>query len=212
MIQGSNMAQGSKGMRKGLSLMEMLIAIILFGIISQVGYSYYKNYMDTSLAAKQAKVATVVDQATQLRNALELYNVKFGQDATESTDGTLNELVLQRIITEVPGSIPSMSATGWSVSKATDIDITATALEDLFLTYPIDATGIAANDSLDYCNAVNNLSFNGQEDFSVVLADLGADDPAAFALYDTTRSYDPVDFWCYNNGGVPTVTFVAKYY
>ncbi|MCW9067662.1 MAG: prepilin-type N-terminal cleavage/methylation domain-containing protein, partial [Sulfurimonas sp.] len=35
-------------MRKGISLMEMLVAIILLGILSSVGFTYYKNYYSTA--------------------------------------------------------------------------------------------------------------------------------------------------------------------
>jgi prepilin-type N-terminal cleavage/methylation domain-containing protein len=53
MIQGSNMTRGRKGMRKGISLVEMLIAIILFGTISMISFKYAANFYDTKLASKK---------------------------------------------------------------------------------------------------------------------------------------------------------------
>ncbi len=65
------MEKSYSGMRKGLSLVEMMIAIVLFGVLSTVGYKYYKNFLYTELAAKQARVAALIDPATQLSNAYE---------------------------------------------------------------------------------------------------------------------------------------------
>ena len=54
------------GMRKGISLVEMLIAIVLFGVIGTISFIYYKNYYDTSFAAKKLRISVVIDQASQL--------------------------------------------------------------------------------------------------------------------------------------------------
>ncbi|QOY51291.1 type II secretion system protein [Candidatus Sulfurimonas baltica] len=171
------------GMRKGISLMEMLVAIILLGILSSVGFTYYKNYYDTSLAAKQIKVAIILDQAAQLKNGLELYNVKTGIDAITSVDANastgLELLVAQSIITSVPARVPDMSAYGWRVSTSVS-DINSTFLttqgdtdtEDQFLTYNLDgdATG---SDRQDFCNALNNIASNGVILYTAVEASLG---------------------------------------
>jgi prepilin-type N-terminal cleavage/methylation domain-containing protein len=183
MKQGSNMTVSHRGMRKGISLMEMMVAVILLGILSSVGYNYYKNYFDTSLAAKQIKVAVIIEQGSQLKNALELYRTKFGVDVNstdtsdyQSTDNGLGLLVAQRIITEIPAKIPDISGTGWANTAPTDgVDwnstlITAqngTTANDQVITYKLDSADSTANDRVQYCNALNNIASNGSQTFTV---------------------------------------------
>jgi prepilin-type N-terminal cleavage/methylation domain-containing protein len=204
MKQGNNMKQGShmtvshRGMRKGISLMEMLVAIILLGILSSVGFTYYKNYYSTALAAKQIKVAVLLDQASQLKNGLELYNIKTGSDANNSVadpadaDNGLGLLVAQRLITSIPATIPDMSDKGWFVeTNTTDISSTflltqgGTTLVDQFLTYDLNGTS-TGSDRQDYCNALNNIASNGVLSFDVVEAGLGADINASAELGNNT--------------------------
>ena len=174
MIQGSNMTRRHNGMgRKGLSLMEMLVAIILLGIISSIGYNYYKNYYDTSLAAKQVKVSVLIDQAAQLKNAMELYKVKFGQDVNITTTvddlgNGIGLLLTQRIITEIPAPIPDITTDGFFVANGLgDINSTliqqlnGTGANELVLTYELNGTTSAKVDRIAYCNAVNNIASNG---------------------------------------------------
>ncbi|QOY55846.1 type II secretion system protein [Candidatus Sulfurimonas marisnigri] len=192
------------GMRKGISLMEMLVAIILLGILSSVGFTYYKNYYSTALAAKQIKVAILLDQAAQLKNGLELYAVKTGIDANSSVadpadaDNGLGLLVAQRIITSIPAVIPDVSDQGWFVSTNTvDIDSTfiqtqgGTTLNEQFLTYDLNGTAVGA-DRQDYCNALNNIASNGVLSYDVVEAGLGADINASAELGNNT-------FFCWDS-------------
>ena len=44
MLYKRNASKNYRGMRSGISLVEMMIAVILFGVISVVGLKYYKNY------------------------------------------------------------------------------------------------------------------------------------------------------------------------
>jgi len=150
MIQGSNMTRGHKGMRKGISLIEMLVAIVLFGIIGTISYTYYKNYYDTSFAAKQLRIYTVVDQAAQLSNAFDLYNTKIGVDPT-----TVDQLVDQRILTQVPVKQPFVTNTGWVLEENLTIvtgDNTGVAFR-----YAIDGNN-SNTDKLDYCNILNQTA------------------------------------------------------
>jgi len=170
MKQGSNMTRSHKGMRKGISLMEMMVAVILLGILSSVGYNYYKNYFDTSLAAKQIKVAVLIEQASQLKNALELYRIKFGVDV--NTTQTLQVLADQRIITEVPANIPEVSSTGWVLeTDVQDINSTliaaqgGTTANEQLITYDLDQGTVT--DKMQYCNALNNIASSGVTDFTV---------------------------------------------
>ena len=197
MKQGSNMTRSHQGMRKGISLMEMMVAVILLGILSSVGYNYYKNYFDTSLAAKQIKVAVLIEQASQLKNALELYRTKFGNDVNStdtadysSTDNGLGLLAAQRIITEIPSPILDMSATGWATTSPTDgVDFNSTLITsiegnstepDQIITYDLDGTADTISDRMQYCNALNNIASNGVTTFevdntSLIAAGVGAD-------------------------------------
>lgn len=146
-------------MRKGLSLMEMLVAIVLLGLIGTIGYNYYKNYYDTSFAAKQARIYVIIDQATQIRNAWDLYNTKNGEDPTVFSD-----FITDRILTEVPVAQPLISATGWQIAEPTagdwgaiDLDASATADNDFAIVMEIDGSASVA-DKTDYCNIVNNTA------------------------------------------------------
>ena len=212
MRQGSNMTRSHKGMRRGLSLMEMLVAVIMLGILSSVGYNFYKNYFDTSLAAKQIKVAVLIDQASQLKNALELYRIKFGVDV--NTTQTLSVLADQRIITEVPSEMPEVSSTGWILeTDLQDINSTLIASQggttnnEQLITYDLDQGTVV--DKMQYCNALNNIASSGVTDFTVVESDLNTTTSAAAETNTNT-------FFCWDsnvtaNTGIQLL-FITKIY
>ncbi len=149
--KGYNMTRGNKGMRKGISLVEMLVAIVLFGIIGTISYTYYKNYYDTSFAAKQLRVYTIVDQAAQLSNAFDLYNTKNGADAV-----SINDFVTDKILTQVPAAQPFITATGWTLEHNQTV-VTGDNTGVVFQ-YNIDANASSNTDKLDYCNILNNVA------------------------------------------------------
>ena len=151
MSQGKNMKQSYTGMRKGLSLMEMLISIVLFGLISTIGYIYYKNYYNTSYAAKQARVYVIVDQATQLSNAFDLYQIKYGEDAN-NTEELLNSMILSSLPI-VPESVTNLP---WELNT-TIVMTPGTTANDMAFTLEVNASTTA--DALDYCNILNNLAY-----------------------------------------------------
>ena len=140
------------GMRKGISLVEMLISIILFGIIATISFTYYKNYYDTSFAAKQLRIYTIVDQASQLANAFDLYNAKYGAQPTE-----IQPMVDAKILTAIPQSQSFVTSSGWSLEENLTI-VTASATGVAFR-YPLDSTVAVGQDFLDYCNILNNAAF-----------------------------------------------------
>lgn len=153
MLQGNNMKQSYTGMRKGLSLMEMLIAIVLFGLITSIGYVYYKNYYDTSYAAKQARVYVLVDQATQLKNAFDLYAIKYGTDANNTT-----ELLNANILTGLPLVPTAITTASWELN--TTIEMTPGGVaDDKAFTLDMNATVTTIGDAEDYCNILNNLAY-----------------------------------------------------
>lgn len=220
MTQGSNMTGNRQGMRKGISLMELMVAVILLGILSSVGYNYYKNYFDTSLAAKQIKVAILIEQASQLKNALELYRTKFGIDV--NTTQTLQELADQRIITEVPANIPDISSTGWVLeTDVQDINSTlitaqgGTTANEQIITYDVDQGTVV--DKLQYCNALNNVASSGASDFTVLEAGLDTDLSDSNITTDTAAIEIENTFFCWDsnnttaNAGIQFV-FITKIY
>ena len=176
--------------------MELLIAIILLGVLSSIGFQYYRNYYDTTLAAKQTKVAVLVEQATQLKNMLELYKIKYAVDVTKTQ--TFTELVNQGFLTEIPAVIPDMSTTGWVLDSNESGDVTAalgsgTAAEpDIVFHYALDGSA-AQIDKLDYCNAINNLASNGSTDFTVLATAIADDNTTGYT------DVGNVDFFCIDN-------------
>ena len=160
MVHGSSVNRGFKGMRKGISLVEMLIAIVLFGVISTIGYKYYKNFYDTTLAAKKARVAAIVDQATQINNAYDIYAMQVG--TLPITMASLSA-VTTKILTETPTPIAEITTTGWKIASPTaladmaglDLDGDATG-NDVAFVYSVDAPA-NNSDKRDYCNILNNI-------------------------------------------------------
>jgi len=160
MVHGSSVNRGFKGMRKGISLVEMLIAIVLFGVISTIGYKYYKNFYDTTLAAKKARVAAIVDQATQINNAYDIYAMQVG--TLPITMASLSA-VTTKILTETPTLIAEITTTGWKIASPTaladmaglDLDGDATG-NDVAFVYSVDAPA-NNSDKRDYCNILNNI-------------------------------------------------------
>lgn len=183
-------------MRKGLSLMEMLVAIVLLGIIGTIGYNYYKNYYDTSFAAKQARIYVIVDQATQIRNAWDLYNTKNGEDPTAFAD-----FISDRILTEVPVAMPLISGSGWQVASPTSldafgtIDLDGSVLTDYAIVMEMDGTASVA-DKTDYCNILNNTADTAWSlDPTVSTLALQPDLPAGGYAQNAY-------FYCFDNAGL----------
>lgn len=162
MVHGSNTRRGFRGMRKGISLVEMLMAIVLLGLLGVISYNYYKVYYDTSFAAKQARVYVIVDQAQQLSNAHDLYEVKNGIVPT-----TIANMVTDKQLIKVPDAIPQVTATGWElyndkVGADGVIDINGTTADnDIAFVYKVDSATSSTQDKLDYCNILTNTGNSG---------------------------------------------------
>ena len=190
MIQGSNMTRSHKGMRKGISLIEMLMAIVLLGVLSTVGFKYYKIYYDTTFAAKQAKIYVLMDQVTQLSGAHDLYETKNGY-----IPNNINYMVLDKQLIDTPPVMPTVSSTGWKLytpgadglathadlDGIVDLDGGTTANNDIMFMIKVDPTLGTPQDKLDYCNIVSNTGLNTWA-LSTAVGSVtnGADEPAAF--------------------------------
>jgi prepilin-type N-terminal cleavage/methylation domain-containing protein len=103
------------GMRKGISLVEMMIAVILFAILATVGLKYNKNYINTELQGMKARTAAAMEQASQLTQAYKLFKVQYG---TPSSIYDLNA-TLTPILTSIPAPVREMSLLGWDLNTST---------------------------------------------------------------------------------------------
>lgn len=178
MVHGSNARKGFRGMRKGISLVEMLMAIVLLGLLGVISYNYYKVYYDTSFAAKQARVYVIMDQAQQISGAYDLYTVKNGV-----VPATMAAMVTDKQLTKIPDAIPQVTATGWVLLPTAEIDGGATATNDVAFQYEVDSATSSNPDKLDYCNILTNTfksTWSLSSDDAAVVA-LGADIAAAYA-------------------------------
>lgn len=156
MVHGSSARNRLKGMRKGISLIEMLMAIVLLGLLGVISYNYYKVYYDTSFAAKQARIYVIIDQAQQLSNAHDLYELKNALVPT-----TIAIMVTDKQLTKVPDPIPEVTNSGWVLRTPTaatkiDLDASVTADNDIAFTYDVNSTTSSIQDKLDYCNILSN--------------------------------------------------------
>ncbi len=154
-------------MRSGISLVEMMIAVILFGVISIVGFKYSKNYYDTDLTAKKARVAALIEQATQLSGAYDIYVAQMGTAPTAINDLNASNV---KILTSIPSTITEIGTTGWTLDIATDY--TGSGSNDIAFTFAITDPGGADISDEEYCAVFNNtidnslsLEVNDGDDF-----------------------------------------------
>jgi len=115
--KGYTMTQNYPGMRKGISLVEMMIAIILFAALATVGLKYTKNYINTDLQAMKARVAAAMDQGSQLTQAYKLYTTQYG---APTAIGDLNATATP-VLTSLPAIITEMSLAGWDLNTSTGV-------------------------------------------------------------------------------------------
>ncbi len=194
MIQGSSMTRSHNGMRNGISLVEMMIAVILFGVISVVGFKYSKNYYNTDLSAKKARIASLVEQASQLSNAYDIYQVQMGTSPTLITDLNATNTA---ILTAIPSPITEIGA-AWALDTATDY--AASAALDIAFTFAVtDVTPSTSNE--DYCAVFNNMI---DTSLSVITTDGQS--------FDTAQNqYTALgDAFCYGAGASMTVVFIKE--
>ncbi|OHD92964.1 MAG: hypothetical protein A2552_12265 [Sulfuricurvum sp. RIFOXYD2_FULL_44_160] len=136
------------GMRKGISLVEMIIAIILFAALATIGLKYSKNYINTELQAMKARVAAAMEQGKQLSDAYKIYTVEYG-DLNQTTDLNATDT---RIMTSLPVPIDEITATSliaWEYNSS----ISSTYTKKAF-TMAVDANNSATSDE-QYCKLWN---------------------------------------------------------
>jgi len=191
MIQGRNIQLEQQGMRRGISLVEMMIAIILFGLISIIGYKYSSNFYDTKLASKRALVASLVEQATQLSNGYDIYSIQFGTAPTDESNLTQANV---RILTAIPTTITEIGTVGWNLDTGNNVG--GTAANDI--TFVFDIATTVTNDDDEYCAMLNNM-VNPTVDLNTSAFPLGTFNPTTMG-----------NAFCYDNAGTLQMVFVQE--
>ena len=157
MVHGSSVNRGFKGMRKGISLVEMLVAIMLFGVLAAMSFKYVKTFYDTDVATKQARIGALIEQGTQLTNAYDLYTMKYG--AAPATLAILSDPAV-KILTQTPTTIEEIgtAGTGWQYSQVANLTSGGLGAvaggTDVVYYFDLAST----NDDAEYCAVVNNMA------------------------------------------------------
>lgn len=149
------MTQNYTGMRKGISLVEMIIAVILFGALAVIGLKYSKSYINTELQAMKARSAAAAEQAAQLTAAYKIYKLEYGE-LTAITD--LNSSLTQ-VMTSIPVDITEMTTSGWDFNASID----GGSLKAFIM--PLDANKTSTSDE-QYC-ALWNRDYNTSTELNV---------------------------------------------
>ena len=146
------------GKRKGISLVEMVIAIILFAALATIGLKYTKNFINTDLQAMKARVAAATDQANQLVQAYAIYRAETGMAPTTINDLNGSAAILHGI----PTTITEMSTTGWDYSA----DYNGTTSAAFWMTIDLNGTTTGTKSDEQYC-ALFNREFNTSTELNV---------------------------------------------
>lgn len=156
----------SNGKRKGISLVEMTIAIILFAVLSTIALLYYKSLFNVDLTAKKARIAALMDQGYQLSGAYDIYIAQYGRAPTLQNLYDFNATNIA-ILTELPRVIKELSSIGWELNSSyPNLNGSPTVF-----TFALDLNGSNAdwNTSRDddkYC-AIYNHEINTSMDVNV---------------------------------------------
>ena len=155
------MIQPYNGTRKGISLVEMVIAIVLFATLATISLKYTKVYLNTDLQAKKARVAALTDQASQLLQAFQIYRTEKGANPTsmDELNGTAG------ILTSIPDIIKEMSMLGWQYT----VDLNTSGLPAFYLKIDLNGstdTAAQQKSGKEYC-ALFNREFNTSTELNV---------------------------------------------
>jgi len=158
------MSHPYNGKRKGISLVEMTIAVILFAVLSTIALLYYKNLFNIDLTAKKARVAALMDQGYQLAGAYDIYSAQFGFAPTLQNLTELNA-TNALILTDLPAIIREMGTLAWELNGTTGIANTSGRA----LQFMIDLNGTKWDGAIDddlYC-AIFNHEINASIELNV---------------------------------------------
>ena len=178
------MSYAYNGKRKGISLVEMTIAVILFGVLSTIAMLYYKSLFNIDLTAKKARVAALMDQAYQLSGAYDVYVAQMGVQPSNANLLDFNATNVM-ILRSLPRDIREMTSTGW------ELNTSSVAGRPAFQ-FPIDLNGTAYTTLSDddfYC-AIFNHELNNSVELNVT---------NNLNFGDVTTNYDLYgDSFCYS--------------
>lgn len=174
------------GKRKGISLVEMTIAVILFAILSTIALMYYRSLFNIDLTAKKARVAALMDQAYQLSGA---YDIFIAQEGVAPSVNNLSEFNATNvlILRSLPRNIREMTSTGWELNTS----ITAVLNGRPGFLFPIDLNSTSyttlSDDDL-YC-AIYNHEINRSVELNVTNNTNFGDITTNYAAYGDTFCY-----------------------
>lgn len=178
------MSYAYNGKRKGISLVEMTIAVILFGVLSTIAMLYYKSLFNIDLTAKKARVAALMDQAYQLSGAYDVYVAQMGVQPNDVNLLDFNATNVM-ILRSLPRDIREMTSSGW------ELNISAVNGRAAFQ-FPIDLNGTSYTTLSDddfYC-AIFNHELNNSVELNVT---------NNLNFGDVTTNYDLYgDSFCYS--------------
>jgi prepilin-type N-terminal cleavage/methylation domain-containing protein len=171
------MSYSYNGKRKGISLVEMTIAVILFGVLSTIAMLYYKSLFNIDLTAKKARVAALMDQAYQLSGAYDVFVAQQGVSPSlaDLTDFNASNVLILR---SLPRDIREMTTTGW------ELNVTSVNNHPAFQ-FPIDLNGTGYQTLKDddlYC-AIFNHELNNTVELNVTNNTNFGDMNTSYALY-----------------------------
>jgi prepilin-type N-terminal cleavage/methylation domain-containing protein len=143
-------------MKKALSLVEMMIAVILFGVMSMVGFKYYKSFYNSGDITKKTNLGAVVDQASQLSNAYDIYEIQVGKSPIYIDDLVADNV---KILSSIPEGIEAMTGDSnisvtWRLVK--NANINGDSEDDIAFIYPLGNSP----DQVRYCKLFNNIVNN----------------------------------------------------
>lgn len=169
------------GKRKGISLVEMTIAVILFGLLSAIALFYYRSLFNIDLTAKKARVAALMDQAYQLSGAYDIFVAQQGVAPDFMSDFNASNILILR---NLPKDITEMTTQGWELN-------TSLVAGHRGFQFPIDLNGTSytslADDDL-YC-AIFNHEINRSIQLNVVNDTDEGNISNNYALYGDTFCY-----------------------
>jgi prepilin-type N-terminal cleavage/methylation domain-containing protein len=182
-------------MRKGISLVEMIIAIVLFAALAAIGLKYAKTYLNTDLQAKKARVAALTDQANQLLQAYTVYKSETGLEPTHINDLNGTSSILHAI----PTQITEMSTTaGWQFAT----DYNGSGRSAFYFVIDLNGTTSGTKSDEEYC-ALFNREFNTSTELNVTDGQTFGDTDA-----NTTRlSWG--NYFCFSNASDINTTVVV---
>jgi prepilin-type N-terminal cleavage/methylation domain-containing protein len=188
------MTQAHMGMRKGISLVEMIIAIVLFAALSAIGLKYAKNYLNTDLQAKKARVAALSDQASQLVQAYTVYKSETGLEPSSINDLNGSSSILYSI----PTQITEMSTHGWNFMS----DYNGSGKSAFYFVIDLNGTTSGTTSDEQYC-ALFNREFNTSTELNVT-------DGQTFGITDANTTKETWgNYFCFSNGNDVNTTIVV---